>query len=422
MRWNAVNVLMGLFVAVVFGVAGCGGGGGENEALVNATPLANIAPVANAGIAHNVVTGALVTLDGSASTDENGDLLTYSWAFISKPVGSSVAMSSETVAKPNFTADVDGVYILSLVVNDGTVNSAASTVTVAATTSSPALTSIAITPANASVAYGLTQQFFAVGTYTDGSSAILPSEVTWSSKDVCSLDDLNAYTPIAVNSILLGNLSPLSPTEKLTEAHEQFTYISSRAKLGDANAIAKLQDISTILLTLSRDYNASGAAFFYDLSAVQDALLETASLELRDMAAATTNACGLASLRAFRVRLLFSDSSLAPQTKYIMSKGAFNDFSDRAKRGNTEANWQLNDVATTFLTASNSWYGGGSGYVTDFNAVQLVLSEIHSIVLPVAPATISSNNGLATGVAMGTSIITATSGGISGTTTLKISY
>ena len=421
MRSNAVNVLMGLFFAVVFGMAGCGGGGGENEALVNATPLANIAPVANAGIAHNVVTGALVTLDGSASTDENGDILTYSWAFISKPVGSRVAMSSATVAKPNFIADVDGAYILSLVVNDGTVNSAASTVTVAAT-SSPALTSIAITPANASVAYGLTQQFFAVGHYTDGSSAILSSEVTWNSGDVCSLDDLNAYTPIAVNSILLGNLSPLSPTAKLTEAHEQFTDISSRAKLGDANAIAKLQDISTILLTLSRDYNASGAAFFYDLSAVQDALLETASLELRDMAAATTNACGLASLRAFRVRLLFSDSSLAPQTKYIMSKGAFNDFSDRAKHGNTEANWQLNDVATTFLTASNSWYGGGSGYVTDFNAVQLVLSEIHSIVLPVAPAAISSNNGLATGVAMGTSIITATSGGISGTTTLKIIY
>ncbi len=42
------------------------------------------------------------------------------------------ALSSSTVAKPTFTADKDGAYILSLLVNDGQVNSAADTVTVIA--------------------------------------------------------------------------------------------------------------------------------------------------------------------------------------------------------------------------------------------------------------------------------------------------
>ena len=44
-----------------------------------------------------------------------------------------------------------------------------------------ALTSIAVTPANPSVAKGLTQQFTATGTYTDGSTADLTSQVTWAS-------------------------------------------------------------------------------------------------------------------------------------------------------------------------------------------------------------------------------------------------
>ncbi len=42
-------------------------------------------------------------------------------------------------------------------------------------------TSIALTPANPSVAKGLTQQFTATGTYTDGSTANLTGSVTWAS-------------------------------------------------------------------------------------------------------------------------------------------------------------------------------------------------------------------------------------------------
>ena len=94
--------------------------------------VANAAPVANAGTAQSVVTGTLVTLDGSGSSDANGDLLTYSWAFTSKPAGSSAILSSATVAKPTFTPDIAGAYVLNLVVNDGTVNSAAATVTITA--------------------------------------------------------------------------------------------------------------------------------------------------------------------------------------------------------------------------------------------------------------------------------------------------
>src|SRR5207248_2743187 len=49
------------------------------------------------------------------------------------------------------------------------------------TVTAAALQSIAVTPANPSIAKGLTQQFTATGTYTDSSTQNLTTQVTWAS-------------------------------------------------------------------------------------------------------------------------------------------------------------------------------------------------------------------------------------------------
>jgi len=94
--------------------------------------VANVAPMANAGIAQSVIAGSVVTLDGSASSDANGDTLTYAWTLTSKPAGSAAALATFTLAKPLFTADLAGTYVATLIVNDGKLSSTTSTVFIAA--------------------------------------------------------------------------------------------------------------------------------------------------------------------------------------------------------------------------------------------------------------------------------------------------
>lgn len=92
----------------------------------------NAAPVANSGTDQNVPTRSTVTLDGRGSSDADGDALKYDWNLTSKPAGSAASLSTSTESVTNFTPDVAGTYVATLVVNDGTVNSAPATVAITA--------------------------------------------------------------------------------------------------------------------------------------------------------------------------------------------------------------------------------------------------------------------------------------------------
>lgn len=96
----------------------------------------NSAPAANAGTAQTVTFGTVVTLDGSASSDANGDQLSYNWTLTSTPqssAASTATMIGATTSTPSFTADKLGSYTASLIVYDGKAYSAEATVTITAT-------------------------------------------------------------------------------------------------------------------------------------------------------------------------------------------------------------------------------------------------------------------------------------------------
>ncbi|MFA6451531.1 MAG: ice-binding family protein, partial [bacterium] len=92
--------------------------------------LINTAPVANAGPDQSLIQPCVpsaIALDGSASSDADGNPLTYAW---SQTGGPAVVLSSSTVQVPTFTPVATGTYTFSLTVNDGIINSAADSVTI----------------------------------------------------------------------------------------------------------------------------------------------------------------------------------------------------------------------------------------------------------------------------------------------------
>jgi len=88
----------------------------------------NTPPVANAGPDVTAMVGETVTLDGSGSTDIDGDSLTYQWSFQSIPAGSTAVLAGADSLTPGFTIDAPGDYVITLMVNDGRIDSAPDTV------------------------------------------------------------------------------------------------------------------------------------------------------------------------------------------------------------------------------------------------------------------------------------------------------
>ncbi|GJI96003.1 hypothetical protein RugamoR57_27210 [Duganella caerulea] len=118
MRRNPIAALL-----LLLALSACGGGG-------DYAAQANRPPVAMAGPAQTVAAGTSIKLAGSGA-DADQDLLSYTWT-LTKPSGSGATLLNAKVATPTFFADLPGVYTATLVVDDGKLNSAPSSVIITA--------------------------------------------------------------------------------------------------------------------------------------------------------------------------------------------------------------------------------------------------------------------------------------------------
>jgi hypothetical protein len=79
----------------------------------------NMAPTAGATATPMLpLLGQSVSLDGTTSSDPDGDTISYLWRITSKPVGSAALLTNATSATASITPDVSGTYEMTLTVSD----------------------------------------------------------------------------------------------------------------------------------------------------------------------------------------------------------------------------------------------------------------------------------------------------------------
>ena len=153
---------------------------------------ANSQPVADAGPDQSVPLFGAAVLDGSASFDADGDVLTYAWSLISAPAGSTAVLSDGTTVSPSVVTDVAGTYVVQLVVNDGTEDSAPDTVSISTSNTQP----VANAGLNQTVSEGDTVFLDGSGS-TDADGDSLTFDWSFTSRPAGSAATLSDSTDIA---------------------------------------------------------------------------------------------------------------------------------------------------------------------------------------------------------------------------------
>ena len=112
-----------LLISSAVALTGCGG-----DTVGTVEP--NTTPVADAGADQKGTLNSVIILDGSGSRDTDGDTISYDWTLTSAPTGSVSTLSDADTDNPTLIPDVGGLYVASLVVNDGKVDSTSDSITI----------------------------------------------------------------------------------------------------------------------------------------------------------------------------------------------------------------------------------------------------------------------------------------------------
>jgi hypothetical protein len=363
-----------------------------------------------------------------------------------------------------------------------TVLSVSGSTTLTATVTPPLLQSISITPANPSVAIGQNQQFVATGMYADGSTQDLTSSMTWSSSQpaiaaittaglagglsggsttiAAALGTINASATLSVNSVALVSIAvtPVNTSVALG-TNQQFAATGTYA------------DGSTLDLTTSAIWGSSALSV---ATANASGLATSTSTGQTTITAAAASIGGSSTLTVTPATLVSIAITPAIQTiplgttEQFAATGTFSDGSAQDITGSVL--WDSSDgsVATisnaagsqglaTSAASGNSNISAASGSISASTTLTVSTATLVSIAVnPSAPSIalgttqqftatgtftdgstqdlttsvtwVSSNTMVATvsssalgsSLATGTATITATLGGIGGSTLLTV--
>ncbi len=391
---------LSIVLALLGSLAGCGGGGGgEGDGTttvpLNTTPTLRSIEVTPSLSQAAAGTEAQFTATGVYTDNSKKDLTTQAtWAssdsavaMLSNAAGSKGLAIAAGVGSAKVSATSDGVSgDTMLTVTDAT------------------LVSIEVSPAAPSIVNGLTQQFTATGLYSDNSTQDLTTQVTWASSDnvvatmsnaagsnglatadsvgsttvSATSDDVSGDTTLTVTDATLVSIevSPATPSivDGLTQ---QFT------------ATGLYSDNSTQDLTTEVIWNSSDSAVATVSNTVGSKGLATAaSVGGTTVSATSDGVSGDTTLTVTDATLVSIEVSPAASS---LVDGLTQQFT---------ATGLYSDNSTQDLTTEVTWASSDSAVATVSNAV--------------------GSNGLATAASVGSTTVSATSGDVSGDTTLAV--
>ena len=340
------------------------------------------------------------------------------------------------------------------------------------------LVSIAVSPATASIARGRTQAFVATGTYSDSSTQNLSATATWTSGTpaVASVTSTGVASGLAVGtSLVTATLGTVSGNATLTVTPAVLVSLAVTASNLSIARGRTQQFVATGTMSDGTTQNVSSTATWTSgttaTATVSTTGLATAVAIGTSLFTATSGAVSGSATLTVTIQELVSIAVTAPslsiargRTQQFVATGTYSDNSTQVLT--SVATWATGTPATatvnptglvTAVAVGTSTVTATSNTVTGSAILTVTAAEIVSIAVTasslsiakgrtqafVATATLSdgttqnvsstatwasgtpatatvSNVGLATSVAVGTSLVSATVGAVSGSATLTV--
>jgi len=259
-----------------------------------------------------------------------------------------------------------------------------------------ALVSIAISPSAAMIGVGATQQFFAIGTYTDGSTQDLTTTAYWTSSvaSVATVSDAAGSQGLATGAGL--GTTTITATLGTFSGSANFTVTSTSMLV----SIAVSPGNPTIPLGTAQQFTATGT---YADGTTAD-LTATATWTSSPATVAPISISGLASSASQGSTTITATSgSVSGSTLLTVSAPALNSIAITPANSSVPLGMSVQFTATGIFT---------DGSQQDLTATVTWSTSTTSVIM--------GNNGLAATAALGATTITATSGSVSAQTTLTV--
>jgi YVTN family beta-propeller protein len=274
----------------------------------------------------------------------------------------------------------------------------------ALTVTPASLVSIGVTPANPSIANGLTSQFVATGTYTDNSTQNLTTSVTWSSSNtgVASISNASGSNGLA-SSVNQGTVTITAANGSVSGTASLTVTPASLVSIGVTPANPSIADGTSV------EFAATG---IYTDNSTQNLTASVTWGSSDTSVAAISNASGsnglASSLSQGTVTITATLGTVSGWTGLTVTPAALvsiavipeNPSIANGTSLQFAATGTYTDNSTQDLTSSATWSSSNIGVVSISNA--------------------SGSNGLASSLSQGAVTITATLGTISGSTGLTV--